>query len=74
MAEGETAQTHSEWLGLGRLGWGLYVVVAFLNVYVVVGSADSTRDTVMYGVAMLIGAYLLIRFYKFLFGLLKRVL
>ena len=68
-----TKEAQREWLGLGQMGWGIYALVALLNVFVMVSVADSLQEQVMYAVGVLLMAYAIVRFWKLVLGLFVRV-
>jgi hypothetical protein len=71
MATTETAP--KQWLGLGSMGWAIYAVVALVNTFVMVSVADSLEEQAMYAVGVLLMAYGVVRFWKFVFGLLANL-
>jgi len=74
MAEGATAKTRSEWLGLGQMGWGIYALIVLANLYVMVSVADSPAEIAGYSLFVVVFGYVIVRFWKFVLGVVARIL
>jgi len=68
-----TNTAQREWLGLGTMGWGVYALIAIVNIAVMVSVADSMQEQATYALGVILLAYGIVRFWKFVVGLFGRL-
>lgn len=67
VAAAEKLQTRTEpdeWLYLGRLGWLIYGLAVFANLYSIYQGPEGISTVVVYSPFILVGAYLIVLFWK----------
>jgi len=59
-----TNTVEREWLGLGTMGWGVFALIALVNLFIMIQSGDTILEQVLYAGLVVAMAYGVVRFWK----------